>query len=145
MSDYSEEARLSAENERGELDRGQAVRGASQELAKTVALKLGDLADEILDRPQPGTDAWLEERATRNTAAGRQRTQEWHLVKMEIQREAGLNQTGDVMNARAAGATWEAIGQACGMTAKDAEGRWGPDQDAAYPYTSVGMEGEDLG
>jgi hypothetical protein len=109
-------------------ERTGAIRAAAGELVDAMAMKTSDLADEILGRPQAGSAEWQDQWATRHTAAGRRRMQEWYLVKLEILREARLGPVGAVVNARAAGASWEAIGEACGVTAAQAEQLWGPCQ-----------------
>jgi hypothetical protein len=111
-------------DEQAALDLDHAVRAAASELQEAMALKCGDLADRILGRPELGTDAWVREHAERDTPAGQQRLCEWHLVKMRISTAAGLDPTGDVLNARKLGATWDVIGDACDMTGQAAQTCW---------------------
>ncbi|MGK8501303.1 hypothetical protein [Nocardia asiatica] len=47
------------------------------------------------------------------------------LAKLRIRCEARVDHEGVVVSARAAGATWEQIGTACGITRQAAYDRWG--------------------
>ncbi|WP_069167263.1 hypothetical protein [Nocardia altamirensis] len=49
----------------------------------------------------------------------------WELTKLRIRREAKVEHEHVVAAARAAGATWEQIGEACGITRQGACDRWG--------------------
>ncbi|CAM4486702.1 hypothetical protein NONI108955_34260 [Nocardia ninae] len=49
----------------------------------------------------------------------------WELTKLRIRREAKVEHEHVVAAARAAGATWEQIGDACGITRQGAYDRWG--------------------
>jgi hypothetical protein len=129
-------------------DQAKAIRDAAIALHEAIALKLGDLADLVLGRPELGSPEWLAERLDEDRKD--QRLREWHLTKMAIRREAGeLSQVGDVLNARSAGATWEAIGEACGMTASAAEEKWASLEKGIRARQAAhaldGLEGEDLG
>jgi hypothetical protein len=118
-----------AEDEQAALDLDRAVQAAGRELSEAMALKCGELADRVLGRPELGTPEWVEEHAARDTDAGRQRLQDWHLVKARIYTAAGIDPTGDVLNARKAGATWDAIGDACDMTGQSAHDCWAQYED----------------
>jgi|SRR5882757_5912594 len=100
------------------------IRNAADKLRETIELSLGRLADEIAGRPEIGTAEWQAEIATRDTAEGRARLKQWHLIKLQIAREAGVDQTGDAMNGYLYGATWAEIGEACGITKQAAHDRW---------------------
>jgi hypothetical protein len=108
----------------------QVISKAANELTDTIALALGKLADQILGRPEFGSPEWSAWLGTRNTPEGQAGTREWHLVKLRISREAKVDPTGDVINARKFGATWAQIGEACGMTRQGAQDRWAKHTDA---------------
>lgn len=97
---------------------------ASRKLDEAIGHVLGDLADEILGRPAIGSPEWREEWETRETEAGRERLREWHLLKIQICRAAGVRETGDALNARRQGATWQQVADACGITRQAAYDRW---------------------
>jgi hypothetical protein len=97
---------------------------AADELRTAISLHVGRLADQILGRPELGTPEWREEFEARDTPEGQPVRREWHLVKIQICREAKVDQTGDVINARRYGATWQAIGDACGTSRQAAFDRW---------------------
>lgn len=134
------------------------IRVAGDQLKDTIVFKAGQLADQILGRPEFGTDAWLAERAARDTPTGQQRLREWHLVKIRLYTVVGMDPIGDAINARKAGATWDDIGDACGMTSQSAQERWamhtehlGDDEPprrpmprGVPPYLEA-LDGEDLG
>jgi hypothetical protein len=120
MSDHS----TNVDDKQTALDLDRAVRAAASELQEAMALKCGDLADRIMGRPELGTAAWLVEHGQRGTPEGKQRLAEWYLVKMRIYIAAGLDPTGSAINARKAGASWDAIGDACDMTSQAAQDRW---------------------
>lgn len=100
------------------------ISGAAHQLRETIALRCGDLADKLLDLPEAGTPEWVEQYQQRDTPEGQARLREWHLVKMRICREADVDQTGDALNAKKAGATWQDIADACGITRQAAYDRW---------------------
>jgi hypothetical protein len=92
------------------------IDAAAQELQEQVALLLGRLADEVLDRPKIGTPEWVQNWRERETPAGQARVAEWHLTKLAIARDANLgNPVGDMINARRAGADWTDIGRSSGL------------------------------
>jgi hypothetical protein len=107
----------------------EAISRAADELRSAIAVKCGELADQILGRPELGSPEWIEEQVTRlkehGTPAGEARLAEWDLVKLRIYREAGTDPTGAAINARQHGATWQAIGSALGITRQAAHDRWG--------------------
>lgn len=104
---------------------GCQIEQAGRELYETVSAKLWELADDLTGRPEFGTEEWLAERAERHTPAGRARELATHLVKIRIIRAAQLdNIVGIVANALRCGATSEQIGEAAGVDADTAQGRW---------------------
>lgn len=115
------------------------IRRAASKLQERIGLTLGDLADEILGRPAIGSPEWRQEWETRETEAGRERLREWHLLKIRICRAADVSPTGDVLNARKQGATWQQIADACGMTRQAAHDRW-----AKYEGAGDDMTGDEL-
>lgn len=103
-----------------------AISSAAYDLRDTISLKLGDLADAILDRPAAGTPEWEREQRGRQQLEpwALARIREWHLTKIAIAVEARLDPTGDVINARSWGATWQAIADRTGTTKQAAYDRW---------------------
>jgi aconitase B len=104
----------------------QAITEAADKLRDAISLECGRLADQILGRPEFGSPEWLAEAEVlkADDEAKRAAVREWHLVKIRILHAAELNPTGDVMNARMRGATWQAIGDACGTSRQAAHDRW---------------------
>lgn len=102
------------------------VEAQANELREMIAMKLGDLADELLERPAWGTPEWLArtEGLQRDEKARKAWHSTWHLAKIQISREAGIDPTGDVINARKYGATWQSIADACGFSRQRAYERW---------------------
>jgi hypothetical protein len=98
---------------------------AADELRTAIALKCGELADQILGRPELGSPEWVAEQGAKDTPEGRARLAEWDLVKLRIYREAGTDPTGAAINARQHGASWADIGAACGTSRQAAHERWG--------------------
>lgn len=102
------------------------IADAAAQLDNTLALKLGDLADELLERPATGSDEWVrqwqylqdhpEERAAHQ--------REWQLVKLQIARKAGVDPTGVVINLRQTGASWADIAEVYGISRQAAYDRW---------------------
>jgi hypothetical protein len=97
---------------------------AADELRTAIALKCGELADQILGRPELGSPEWFAEQETKNTPEGQARLRDWDLTKLKIYREAGMDPTGAAINARQHGATWQAIGEACGISRQAAFDHW---------------------
>jgi hypothetical protein len=110
-----------AESENTEGPAEQAITEAAEKLRDAISMECGRLADEILGRPEFGTAEWLATHSEYELAAARL---EWHLVRIRILHVAGVSPTGDVMNARLYGATWQAIAGACGTTRQAAHDRW---------------------
>lgn len=110
------------------------VEDQANKLRDAIARELGNLADELLSRPEFGTDEWLEatKALTRNKQAAELWTREWHLAKIMISREARIDPTGDVLNAKHYGATWENIAEAYGITRQRAHERWAKVYNAVY-------------
>jgi hypothetical protein len=96
-------------------------------LREMIALKLGDLADELLGRPELGSPEWMAQtELIKNDEKARNAWHaEWHLLKLRIGKEAGVDLLGNVVNARKYRATWQEIGDACGITRQAAYDRWG--------------------
>ncbi len=114
------------------LTRQEALRAASEDTRQGIALIIGRFADRILGRPlveEADLDELRAEHEAKDTPAGRRKIAEWHLVKMQIERELGLDHTGNVLNARHYGASWSAIGEACGITKQAAYDRWAKFED----------------
>jgi hypothetical protein len=105
------------------VGRVEAVAAAVEKLSEFVALRCGELADEVLGRPVFGSEEWLRSRE-RPEEEQRETLREWHLVKVGIKVGAGIDPVGDVVNARRAGASWELVGQAAGMSRQAAHERW---------------------
>ncbi|MEU7141709.1 hypothetical protein ABZ942_19820 [Nocardia sp. NPDC046473] len=100
------------------------IQAAASELRQTIALKTGELADRLLDRPEFGTADWKRDRDQRDTPEGRRRLAKWHLTKIRIDRAADIDPIGNVLNARGFGASWDQIGAAYGISTEDAAARW---------------------
>jgi hypothetical protein len=100
------------------------VTRAADELRTIITRECGRLADEILGRPELGSDEWISEQGTQGTPEGQARLREWQLTKVRIYRAADVDPTGAVINARENGATWQDIGDACGMARQSAFERW---------------------
>ncbi len=99
------------------------IRRAAAELKDVLILRVGTLADELLGLPEAGTEEWVRLQR-RPEAERRADARQWHLVKMAIETEVGIDPVGDIVNARRAGATWEQVGEACGITRQAAHERW---------------------
>jgi hypothetical protein len=100
------------------------IRLAADDLREHMSLRLGELADKLLGRPEFGTPEWMEDRRTQYTPEGQERLKLWHLTKIRICAVADVEPVGDVINARKVGASWDEIGAACEMTAQAAADRW---------------------
>lgn len=61
--------------------------------------------------------------------------QDWHLTKIGTSSQAHIDPTGDVLNARQLGVSWEAIAAQCGITPQEASERWGN-----YAAPGAGMD-----
>src|ERR1044072_3302013 len=108
-------------------DREQAIVGAAGVTREAVALLIGRLADQVLGRPNVGDDDWLEYARAQSNWSEQQRDhhqRDWYLVKMQIERRLGLDHTGNVINARRHGASWQAICFASGIRWQPALDRW---------------------
>lgn len=104
------------------------IEQAARELTETIVVKLAELADDLIGHPKFGTDEWIAEhkrRKSQGAEVAMARLREWHLVKIRIARAAGVDPTGDAINARKHGASWAHIGEACGTTRQAAFDRWG--------------------
>lgn len=99
---------------------------AADQLTDTIAVKLADLADELLDRPATGSNEWLEQYRyyEANPTAKAEALREWHLTKLAIVRKAGTDPIGDVIGARENGASWQTIGDVYGISRQAAFERW---------------------
>lgn len=66
----------------------------------------------------------------------------WELTKLRIRREAKVEHEHVVAAARLAGATWEQIGEACGITRQGAYDRWGKliKERESQPRPSVAVD-----
>src|SRR5260370_485504 len=100
---------------------------AANELREAVAMRLGELADRLLERPAFGTPEWHAWWEAKDTPQGDARRRDWHLAKLRIARTAGVDLTGDVLGAHSVGASWEDIGEVCGITRDAARERWSAD------------------
>jgi hypothetical protein len=111
------------------------VEGQASKLRDAIARELGNLADELLGRPAFGSEDWLDihKALNRDKTAESEWRREWHLTKITISREAKIDPTGDVLNARYHGATWENIADACGITRQRAHERWAKLYNSIYP------------
>lgn len=88
---------------------------------------LGRIADRMLGRPGPADEGYLEHLQAQGKMTPEQRAAaelEWHLLKMRIARRLGLDQTGETINARRLGASWQVIADACGISRQAAHDRW---------------------
>lgn len=104
----------------------QQITAAAEQLTDTIALKLADLADELLGRPAIGSNEWLtqDQHMRENPSERAASLREWHLTKLAIVRKAGASPVGDVINAREAGASWQAIAGIYGVSRQAAYDRW---------------------
>ncbi len=98
-------------------DAGIDVEDAVYELRTEISRATGKLADRILGY-QPG---WLLDPDGADRAT---KIRDWHLTRAQLSARAGLDVTGEVINARVHGATWAQIGQSCGLSGEDAAVRW---------------------
>lgn len=99
----------------------QDITEAADDLRNAISLECAKLADQLLGRPEFASPEWLATHSQYELDTARR---EWHLVKIRILHSAGIAPTGDVLNARLYGATWQAIGDACGTTRQAAFDRW---------------------
>lgn len=108
-----------------------AVQAAADTAKEAIALLLGQLADRVLGRPEHVSDEWLAQarRERDDPELKRARAREWHLTKMAIERALGLDHTGNAINARRNGASWQSIADACGITRQAAHDRWAKYED----------------
>lgn len=106
----------------------QDISAAADQLTNTIAEKLGDLADELMGRPAnwSGSDAWITYVEARQNGEpwALKVTCDWHMTKLAISRAAKIDPTGDVINARRYGATWQDIAEQCGISRQAAFDRW---------------------
>lgn len=101
------------------------ITAAADKLNETIALKLGDLAGELLELPKAGSNEWLEQQHfEENPKAKEQALREWQLTKLAIYREAQISPSGIVINARKNGASWQQIADIYGITRQAAYDRW---------------------
>ncbi len=110
------------EGEHGETCRGAdqgLIDSAAGRLQDLIARTIDDLTDELVERPELTGDG---EAAADPELRGRLR--EWALIKVRIARAAGVGLTDAVLHARRHGATWSAIGAACGISRQGAYLRW---------------------
>lgn len=111
----------------GGLSTAEAIMVASDVAREAAGFVIGTLATRILGRPEVTDDGYLEWHRAEQELPQAERAQhsaEWHLVKLQICRELGLDPIGDVLNARRFGASWQAIADACGITRQAAHDRW---------------------
>lgn len=113
------------------MDTEREISSAAEELTSMIAVKLGDLADHIMGRPESGSAEWIAwyEANKNNEPWALNITRDWHLTKLAIARQAGTSPVGDVINAREYGATWQAIADVYGVSRQAAYDRW-----AKYSY-----------
>lgn len=99
---------------------------AAVDLNGAIAEKLGDLADELLERPTPGTNAAVTYNEARKNGEpwALDSARDWHLTKIMIAVQAGIDPTGDAVNAKRYGATWQQVADTCGVTRQAAYDRW---------------------
>lgn len=84
-----------------------SIDSAAGRLQDLIARTMDELTDELIERPAPG-----------------HRLREWALIKVRIARAANVGLTAAVLHARRHGATWAAIGEACGISRQGAYLRW---------------------
>lgn len=109
------------------LGTSEAVAVATDIAREASDYVIGTLANRILGRPEVSEDGYLERARAEQALPQAERDQlsaAWHLVKLQICRELGLDPIGDVVNARRFGASWQAIADACGITRQAAHDRW---------------------
>lgn len=94
------------------------ISNAARLLEHEITMRVGQFADEIMAR----SGRLL--RYADDPERERRRLRDWHLVKIRIRRTANLDPTGDVINARRFGASWQSIGDACWITRQAAHDRW---------------------
>ncbi len=88
----------------------------------------GRQADALLGEPPlPGSLEWHAEEGT-GVPAQRQRA--WELLQLRIGLGAGLDPLPVLVGLRRAGASWEQIGRAAGITRQSAHERWAPQVSA---------------
>jgi hypothetical protein len=106
--------------------RDDAIEGAAYELRGAISAKLADLADLIMERPELGSDEWQRKEHARieQEPEAMNEQQQWHLIKIQIAHRAKLDPTGDVINAKRYGATWQTIADTCGISRQAAFDRW---------------------
>ncbi|QBS43849.1 hypothetical protein [Nocardia sp. CS682] len=101
------------------------IRDAAEVLRDEMRRTCSRLADEILDRPAFGSPEWFEQWHARDTPEGRRRLADEHLTKMRIYTAAGVDCTGDAINAQAMGASNDEMAEVCGLTSDAVIAKWG--------------------
>ena len=92
-----------------------------------IASLLGKIADRMLGRPGPTDEGYLAQVQAKGEMTPQQRAAwelDWHLVKLKLERRLGLDHTGNVINARRLGASWQTLADACGISRQAAHDRW---------------------
>jgi hypothetical protein len=98
------------------------VSAAAAAVQVAAVTEAGRQADGLLGEPPiPGSIEWHAEEGT-DAPARRQRA--WELLQLRIGLGAGLDPLPVLVGLRRAGATWEQIGRAAGITRQSAHERW---------------------
>jgi hypothetical protein len=98
------------------------VTAAAAAVQVAAVTEAGRQADALLGEPPlPGSLEWHAEEGT-DAPAYRQRA--WELLQLRIGMGAGLDPLPVLVGLRRAGATWEQIGRAAGITRQSAHERW---------------------
>jgi hypothetical protein len=98
------------------------VATAAAAVQVAAVTEAGRQADALLGEPPlPGSLEW---HAEEGTAAPARRQRAWELLQLRIGLGAGLDPLPVLVGLRRAGATWEEIGRAAGITRQSAHERW---------------------
>ncbi|MCW0213993.1 MAG: hypothetical protein OJJ54_11600 [Pseudonocardia sp.] len=98
------------------------VTAAAAAARDAATLEAGRQADRLVGTPpRPGTPEWEAEEGTGLPAL---RERAWQLVQLRMDLAAGLDPIGNLIALRRAGATWELIGKAAGVSRQSAHERW---------------------
>jgi hypothetical protein len=101
---------------------GVDITPAAAAVQVAAVTEAGRQADALLGEPPlPGSLEW---HAEEGSGAPAQRQRAWELLQLRIGLGAGLDPLPVLIGLRRAGASWEQIGRAAGITRQSAHERW---------------------